>query len=116
MIEVQCEDDLAATRAWAATHGLTEKLEKSLKYLSDYGNIGLPDGAANRIEHRCVLSADFAPHSFGVDMYRPGKTPGEWAYAFSGGLIYQGPDSPANGGAPSFTVSLARGIGWFLHT
>ena len=58
----------------------------------------------------CKLGKDFAPHSFSFAVYLDGK------FKFNGGLIYQGPDSPANGSAPSFTVSLAEGTGWFIHT
>ena len=49
---------------------------------------------------------DFAPHSLCFSQPR----------GLHGGFIYQGPDSPADGGAPSFTVSLAGGVGWFCHT
>jgi hypothetical protein len=41
---------------------------------------------------------------------------GERRLCLHGGLIYQGPDSPANGLGPSLTVSLAPGTGWFCHT
>lgn len=58
----------------------------------------------------CLLGYDFAPLSMGFSVQRNGRT------VINGGLIYQGPGSPADGSAPSFTVSLATGTGWFLHT
>lgn len=40
-----------------------------------------------------------------------------WQHWFNGGLIYQGPAQPADGGFPSLTVSLdSTKHGWFVHT
>jgi hypothetical protein len=42
---------------------------------------------------------------------------GEYVSWFGGGLIYQGPDVPADGSFPSLTVSMnPTRIGWFVHT
>jgi hypothetical protein len=41
---------------------------------------------------------------------------GQRKFSFNGGLIYQGPDSPADGSFPSLCVGLASGTGWFCHT
>ena len=57
------------------------------------------------------LNRDFAPYSMGFDVYAS-----DGRYRYSGGLIYQGPGQPANGTAPSFTVSSVVGEGWFLHS
>jgi hypothetical protein len=64
------------------------------------------------------LSYDFAPHSFSFAHYAlPNFTEdGERQFWFDGGLIYQGPESPANGLGPSLCVSPANGTGWFCHT
>ena len=42
--------------------GLLGQLNRQLDYLADYGSNG----------YQCVLSKDFAPHSFTFGMYRPG--------------------------------------------
>lgn len=63
-----------------------------------------------RKQVRFELYSDWAPFSFSFVVKRNGK------FMFNGGLIYQGPDSPADGSGPSFTVSLHSGVGWFLHT
>jgi hypothetical protein len=96
---------LEQVRAFARATGLTELLERRLHYLVDYGHRG----------NRCVLSKDFAPHSFSFVIYRPGVK-GERKFIFNGGLIFQGPSQPADGSFPSLTVSLASGTGRFCHT
>lgn len=110
MLVVQCKDHLEKVRAFADSIGLRDQLEGKLSYLNTYG------GGEGREDYtRCILYWDFAPHSFFFNLLwtEEGKEPVLW---FNGGLIYQGPDAPANGGAPSFTVSLAEGHGWFVHT
>jgi hypothetical protein len=109
MIEFKCDDDyLAKVRAFADSLGLRDQLEKQFDYLSTYASNG------GTKENVCIIGKDFAPHSFAFAIYQ--IRDGERRYWFNGGLIYQGPDSPADGGAPSFTVSLAEGRGWFVHT
>ena len=117
MLEVKCPEHLEKVRAFAASIGKAYQLQSRLDFLADYGNAGLEKDDPRRRENKCVLSWDFAPHSFGFTMYRadPDEADG-FRYWFIGGLVYQGPDSPANGGAPSYTVSLAEGVGWFVHT
>lgn len=110
MLNVKCPEKLEKVREFANTVGLRDQLESQLRYLSIYG------GGEEREDYcRCDLFDDFAPQSFTFCLYRTeeGKEPVFW---FNGGLIYQGPDSPADGSAPSFTVSLASGRGWFVHT
>jgi hypothetical protein len=64
-----------------------------------------------------VLSGDFAPRSFSFCHYiLPEKAGEKRQFGMNGGLIYQGPVSPADGSFPSLTVSLASGTGWFCHT
>lgn len=110
MIRNESGDYLAEVIVFAKTAGLYPQLEKQLLYLSTYGD---PDG--DETYSRCDLYKDFAPHSFAFVMYRRSED-GEYKRWFNGGLIYQGPDCPAGGGPPSFTVSLTSGTGWFVHT
>ena len=58
-----------------------------------------------------LLSSDFAPRSFAFAHFVLPKyaANGQRSFWFNGGLIYQGPDSPADGSFPSLTVSLASG-------
>ncbi len=120
MLAIKCPEHFAAVVAFAATIGAVDQLVDKLTYLASYGG----DSAAVR----CTLHKDFAPHSFGFSLEKPdldfltksnGGLPAadpKWKHWFSGGLIYQGPDSPADGSFPSLTVSLAEGVGWFVHT
>lgn len=80
-------------KPFAEKIGLTQQMLQSLFWL----------GGPSQVRAAGLLW-DHAPHSlcFSNGLY--------------GGWIYQGPDSPANGGAPSFTVSLTPGVGWFAHT
>ena len=98
-------DHLEQVREFARTAGLSDQLERQLHYLADYGHRG----------YQCVLSKDFAPHSFSFALYRPGVKDSR-KFIFNGGLIFQGPSQPADGSFPSLTVSLASGTGWFCHT
>jgi hypothetical protein len=98
-------DHLEAVRSWAHSAGLIGQLNRQLDYLADYGSNG----------YQCVLSKDFAPHSFTFGMYRPGTNETR-TFSFMGGLIYQGPSCPADGSFPSLCVSLTPGTGWFVHT
>jgi hypothetical protein len=116
MLDVRCPEYLEEVKKFAASVGLSDQLQSQLDYLDDYGNIGvLTDDP--KIENRCILSKDFAPHSFAFAIERPTKDPANpWKFWFNGGLIAQFPDMPADGSAPSFCVSLAPGSGWFVHT
>jgi hypothetical protein len=66
---------------------------------------------------QCVLSRDFAPHSFRFGHYVSPEfaSDGKRKFWFNGGLIYQGPNAPADGSFPSLTVSLSSGTGWYCH-
>ena len=104
-------DRLEKVREFARSMGLSSQLEHQLNWLAGYGYDGQP-------ARQCVLGYDFAPHSFSFCHYRlPAFSgTGKREYSFNGGLIYQGPTSPAEGAFPSLTVSLASGTGWFCHT
>lgn len=117
MLDVKCLEHLEEVKKFAESIGLADQLQKQLDFLDKYGHDPNDTSPQRRLENRCVLKKDFAPHSFDFAIYRPdAENPGQERLWLNGGLIYQGPDSPANGGAPSFTVSLAEGVGWFLHT
>jgi hypothetical protein len=105
-------DRLEEVREFARLMGLGPQLERQLSWLADYGRN--PD----RPSRQCALGYDFAPHSFSFAHYLlPDSTgDGKRQLYLNGGLIYQGPDSPANGSFPSLTVSLTPGTGWFCHT
>ena len=105
-------DKLEREREFARSMGLGEQLEKQLDYLAGYAR---GDGEPKR---QCVLSDDFAPHSFCFAHFVLPKftADGKRHFWFNGGLIWQGPNCPADGSFPSLTVSLANGTGWFCHT
>jgi len=117
MLEVQCPTEFAEVMKFAAENGLVDQLIDKLVYLSNYANgEGCAYDKNDGKDTKCVLYTDFAPHSFSFVIYKKESeeaTPEIW---FQGGVIYQGPDSLANGNAPSFCVSVAKGIGWFVHT
>lgn len=98
---------LEAARAYADKVGLRTQLETKLAYLDRY--------AAPR-RSRCVLSPDFAPHSFNFTMELETKD-GEWTVWFEGGLVYHGPhDGHGSGALPTLTVSIDPAMGWQIHT
>ena len=106
-------DKLEAEREFARNMGLGSQLEKQLDCLAGYAR-----GDAEEARRQCVLVDDFAPHSFCFGHFVLPKfaANGKRSMWFNGGLIYQGPDSPADGSFPSLTVSLSSGTGWFCHT
>jgi hypothetical protein len=115
MLEIKCPEHLDAVRQFARSINLEHQLQQQLDFLRDYGK------SADKVpeefrQNLCVLQWDFAPHSFAFGMFGPGDEDGKRRFLFNGGLIYQGPDSPANGGFPSLCVSLVPGTGWFIHT
>jgi hypothetical protein len=103
---------LEEVREFARSMGLTDQLESQLHFLDGYSDNG------EVRKRQCILAYDFAPHSFSFCHYRLAafSRTGQREYIFNGAMIYQGPDSPANGLGPSLCVSLAPGTGWFCHT
>ena len=101
--------------SFAEAIGLEDQLLKQLEYLATYF-----DNTEDR-QYKCELYTDFAPWSLSFCFYykKPlaDRTWSEWKFAFNGGLIYQSTTNPADGGGPSFTVSLdPTRQGWFVHT
>ena len=95
--------------------GLYDQWRETIRYLATYANgPGCRYDRALGMNTKCVLWPDFAPYSFQVVMYHLDEA--GWQPWFNGGLIFQSPAIPANGGAPSFTVSLDSRAGWHLHT
>ena len=112
ILDIEQLDRLEQVREFAASIGLSEQLERQLCYLHGYSDHG------EGVERQCVLGYDFAPHSFSFAHFvlPASSKDGTRKLWFHGGLIYQGPTSPANGLGPSLCVSLATGTGWFCHT
>lgn len=110
------KDRLREVFRHARQTGLREQLKEKLRYLATYANReGGRYDKTQGMDTKCILDVDFAPLSFGITMQR--FTPIEgWTHWWIGGLIFQGPLQPADGSAPSFTVSLNKGDGWFVHT
>jgi hypothetical protein len=105
VLQVHCQDYLATVREFAKEHGLEEALEEKLDWLKDYcGGTCV-----------CDLYKDFAPQSFGFTLAKI-EDDGRRNHWFTGGLIYQGPDSPGDGSYPALSVSLTPGTGWQIHT
>ncbi len=102
-----------SVRKWAEEHGLLDKFEKAIDYCRNYGCH--PD-AEDPERCRVTLWKDWAPQSFEFRIEGRSSPTAPYKFWMNGGLIYQGPDSPADGGAPSFTVGLHDDIGWFMHT
>jgi hypothetical protein len=113
ILDLETLDHLERVREFAAAMGLRSQLEHQLTWLHNYGYHD--DGPRKR---QCMLSKDFAPHSFCFGHYALPlfSTTGKRAMWFNGGLIYQGPGQPADGSFPSLIVSLDRHTGWFCHT
>jgi hypothetical protein len=105
-------DRLEQLPEFARLMGLGLQLERHICWLADYGRN--PDPPSRQ----CLLGYDFAPHSFSFAHYLlPDSTgDGKRQLYLNGGLIYRGPESPANGSFPSLTVSVASGTGWFCHS
>jgi hypothetical protein len=99
---------LEKVREFARSMGLTEQLERQLSFLGDRTAWGK--------RAQTCLSYDFAPHSFSFGVYSlpDGEQPRRMS--LNGGLIYQGPNAPADGSFPSLTVGFNSGTGWFCHT
>lgn len=102
---------------FATEHGLLEQLLDQLDYLRHYANGDdcSYDKSLGK-DTRCSLYEDFAPLSFTFNIEYRTAPDAPWKRMFNGGLIYQGPGQPADGSMPSLTVSLAEGVGWFVHT
>lgn len=96
----------------ASDRGIVDKLDKALLYAHLYACDWVDPERA-----RFVLYKDFAPLSF-VFWIEMRQEDGSYERWMNGGLIYQGPDIPADGSAPSFTVTITdpTEVGWFMHT
>jgi len=110
-IHADCVDYFKAVRARSDEVNLRKQFDNALCRLHLYA-----DDWYGPHDVKVVLTKDCAPLSFTCTFLH--LADGEWKPWFTGGLIYQGPDSPADGSGPSFTVSLGNPteVGWFLHT
>lgn len=120
MLQINCEKELQQAKAFAVgiSDDLLKQLESQLEYLAGYANgPGCRYDKSTGADTRCRLYKDFAPHSFRFEVDCKENYAAPWEYWFNGGLIYQGPDCPADGSFPSLTVSVdSKRIGWFVHT
>lgn len=99
MLKVKDTEYLEQVKQWATENDLNDHLNEALKRIED---------RRETIE----LWPDFAPHSFAICAKNE-----QGDFLWNGGLIFQGNCQPADGSAPSFTVSFdATRTGWFLHT
>ena len=112
MLDVKCTEHLENTRAFADRIGKREQLEEKLKYLENY--------ACHGDEKRTIteLYDDGTPYGFYfvIQKRRDDNTYHPW---FNGGLIFHGPhDGGGDGGAPTYSVSLAgtKEQRWEIHT
>lgn len=113
---------------FAAENDLLTQLVDQLDYLSSYANREGCRYDINKGKNTCcTLGMDFAPMSMSISMeccetwYKDpelhARQGGKWEHWWIGGLIYQGPTQPADGSAPSLTVSLDPcKHGWGIHT
>ncbi len=121
VIDPSALDTFNEIMAFAAKHDLLGQLVDTLSYLSNYANgEGCMYDKQQGKNTCCTLYKDFAPLSMRIRMECTDEwdgTSGIWKYLYNGGLIYQGPDIPADGMSPSLTVSLdSERIGWYVHT
>jgi len=107
-LDIRCADHLASVRAYADSQGadIREQLESKLAYLEHYAQ----DTCV------CVLSKDFAPHSFYFIILGPERA-GERDVWFNGGLIHHAPHSNGVSG-PEYAVTLTPQARphWSVHT
>lgn len=106
---------------FAAKHDLLGQLIDTLHHLSNYANAeGCMYDKEKGKNTCCTLYPDWAPLSMRIRMEYTEDwdgTAGIWKCLYTGGLVYQGPDQPADGSGPSFTVSLnSEKVGWYVHT
>ena len=114
MLVINCDERFTEAKAFAEKMGLSEQFQSQLDYLDTYANgPGCTYAKEDGKNTKCVLYSDRAPYSFGFVVW---KFDGSWNMWFEGGLIYEGPGCPADGSAPSFTVSLNPSNGWHIHT
>lgn len=98
---------------WLGKHGLRRRL----LYLATYAN--RRGCMYDRKQHlggtQCHIYKDWSPLSFSFVIKRKDLNDA-WVFWFNGGMIYQGPELPADGSFPSLTVSLSNFTGWGIHT
>lgn len=87
-------------------------LLECLQFLEHYGT-------DNKKDRMVQLYSDFAPFSMTFTVNRPhNKEFGLWERMFNGGIIYEGPNCPADGSFPSLSVSIdpSDRPTWRIHT
>ncbi len=103
MITDNSNGRLAEIKAFAKEHDLMESFNNTFSRLKNYSAKG----------YTVTLYSDFAPLSMEFSITENNKL------ILYGGFIFHGPhDGFGNGGAPTFSVSLAteKEVGWSIHT
>jgi hypothetical protein len=96
-------DNVGKACTAALRMGALPELARALIYLDTYAK---PDDSPYKSKTRCTLFPDSAPLSFTFRMDKRNNKTGEYNYWFNGGLIYSGPDCPADGSFPSLSVDV----------
>ena len=81
MLDIQNQEHFDKVKAFAEATGCMEQLQDRLNYLDAYGN------HERQGMTKCVISYDFAPHSFSLLMMRRDEN-GEYQRWWNGGLIF----------------------------
>ena len=98
-------------QSYAQEHGLLATFNQDMLKLHLYG-------CSWDDPERCRVTPgkDFAPYSFSMSIEMR-QEDGQYTPMFNGGVIFHGQhDGFGSGGAPSFSVSLNKSVGWQLHT
>jgi hypothetical protein len=114
-----CEEYYQGVLKFADEVGLRQQLQQNLDFLAGYANgEGCNYDQAQGKNTRCLLYADWAPHSFQFTMEVCRGPDQPWERWFIGGLIFHGPhdNGGVGGGPPTFSCTLSPTHGWQVHT
>jgi len=101
-LRIKCRKRFLQEKEFAEKVGLGAEFDRAIQIAHEWAQNG----------QSVEIYSDFAPHSFGFAILS-----NNGSCILAGGLIYQGPELPANGSAPSFSVSMdSTRRGWFYHS
>lgn len=109
-LRIKCRKHFLQVQETAKKLGLEEAFNRAFQIAHQWTEHG---------DRVVEIYSDFAPLSFGYAILAPSHDHGHYTstVVIAGGLIYQGPDIPANGSFPSLTVSMdPTRVGWFFHS
>ncbi len=88
-------------KTFAKENNMLENFNNAFSRFESYPNEG----------YTVNLYSDFAPFSMEFSVTNNRK------HILNGGFIFHGPNNGyGSGGAPTFSVSLSREVGWSIHT